>query len=265
MKRIALLVAAAALSTSAAVAADLPLKAAPMLVGPSYNWSGFYLGVAGGWMSERTTNQYTNPAPATLIPWTLSQDNGIIGFRAGGQWQFGQFVLGVQGDFSETIDSRFAGVTGGSAFGPCAPSGGSTCQTRINSISTVGAKAGWAWDKWLLYGQGGWAGGQVNSRVIATATGIPFEGSFSPFYNGWFAGVGVDYVLFKGGFADLIVGVDYQHVDLGSRLHTSTLDAAPNVCPPGVNCRTIGATSDIVRASLTVKVNPFTAPVVAKY
>ena len=34
---------------SAASAADMAVKARPMVVDPSYNWSGFYVGLNAGW------------------------------------------------------------------------------------------------------------------------------------------------------------------------------------------------------------------------
>ena len=55
---------------------------------------------------------------------------------------------------------------------------------------------------------------------------------------------------------DLIAGLEYQHLDLGTQLHNSRLDAF-SACPPGVNCRNVSATQDIVRFRLSVKINPF--------
>ena len=63
-------------------------------------------------------------------------------------------------------------------------------------------------------------------------------------------------MLFRGVLADMIVGAEYQHIDLGTRLHLAPLDGF-RACPPGVNCRNIGATEDIVRARLSLKINPF--------
>jgi hypothetical protein len=61
-------------------------------------------------------------------------------------------------------------------------------------------------------------------------------------------------MAWKGPYAGVILGVEYQHIDLGSRLHMSTaLDGPGNPCPPGVNCRNISATEDLVRGRLSLK------------
>src|SRR5215470_8618013 len=54
MKKLALGVALAALTSLQAMAADLPVKARPLAVDPTYNWSGFYIGAATGgvWATE---------------------------------------------------------------------------------------------------------------------------------------------------------------------------------------------------------------------
>ena len=71
--------------------------------------------------------------------------------------------------------------------------------------------------------------------------------------------------LLRGGWADLIAGLEYQHIDLGTQLELSPLDGF-NPCPPGVNCRSVKATEDIVRFRLSFKINPFApAGVVARY
>jgi hypothetical protein len=51
---------------------------------------------------------------------------------------------------------------------------------------------------------------------------------------------------------NIIAGIEYQHVDVGTAYHASSADAfGPS--PPGVNGRNISATEDIVRARLSLK------------
>ena len=87
------LVVAAFAAPVGAQAADLSLaplyKAPPAQYSPAYNWSGFYLGLNGGggwgdlhWQGIGHTN--------------LS--GGQVGGTAGYNWQFGQAVLGLEGD-----------------------------------------------------------------------------------------------------------------------------------------------------------------------
>ena len=46
-----------------ALAADMAVKAAPApYIAPMYNWSGFYIGMNGGWGSSRNRYEWTGPA-----------------------------------------------------------------------------------------------------------------------------------------------------------------------------------------------------------
>jgi outer membrane immunogenic protein len=99
------------------------------------------------------------------------------------------------------------------------------CQIKRQTTYTAGGRVGYAWGNWLLFGDGGGAWADVHSNLLAPPTLI----------------------------------------DLGTKLHLSTQLDGGLACPPGVNCRNIGATEDLVRARLSVKINPFhTGVVVAK-
>ena len=66
-------------------------------------------------------------------------------------------------------------------------------------------------------------------------------------HNGAYIGGGVEYMIWKGPFADLIGGIDYQHIWLSAR---DDLDAN------GVIHR-MNADTDLVRGRLTLKFNPW--------
>ena len=80
--------------------------------------------------------------------------------------------------------------------------------------------------------------------------------------NGAYAGVGFDYVIWKGGIADLIVGAEYQHIWIDRSQQGSSQEAFD---PNGSNARLVSGNEDIVRAKLSLKFNPFGGPMVAKY
>jgi outer membrane immunogenic protein len=249
-----------ALGFTSAMAADLPVKAPP-IVAAEYNWSGIYGGINAGWIEDHYRWRYTNPAPATCCaPFSASQDNALIGGHIGAQYQFNHFVLGVE---AAVFNGAQDGATGAACVAPNSPT--IACQVRRGAIVTAGGRFGYGWNQWLVYGTGGgaWSSG-VNANLFNPAA--PF-GPFNPFdftsagvYRGWYAGVGVEYVALRGQFVDVIVGAEYQHIDLGTRLHLSTLDGF-SPCPPGVNCRNIGLTEDLVRARLSLKWNAWGAPV----
>ena len=74
-------------------AADMAVKAlAPARLPAPYNWSGLYLGAhIGGAFSSATAN-----VAGTI--WDPGATEFIGGFQAGYNWQFGHFLVGVEGD-----------------------------------------------------------------------------------------------------------------------------------------------------------------------
>jgi outer membrane immunogenic protein len=237
-------------SVQAASAADMPVKAAPpaaFAIAP-YNWTGFYVGGGVGWMHSSYDWRYTNPSPATCCaPFSASTDNAVGSLHVGAQYQWNQIVLGIEAAImAANNSSRFASFTG------CVAPNSLTiaCQIQTRNIFTLGGRLGYAWNDWLLFGTGGWARGDVNSQ-LASGTGLVFDQT-SVRSNGWYAGLGVEYVLVKWSLLDVIVGAEYQHIDLGTTLHLSPLDGF-SACPPGVNCRDISAKEDLVRLRLSLK------------
>jgi len=248
--KIASLVAAAIVfgGVQVAAAADMAVKARPMVapVVTSYNWTGFYIGGSTGWAHGDFDWRYQNPVPATIPPFSANNDNWAFGGFIGYQYQWSQVVLGVEASGNWLSGDNWAS-------GQILPFPTAT-QVRADSVYTVGGKLGWAWNTWLLYVDGGWATGIVKTRLVPTG-GAAFDFT-SERQDGWYVGGGLDYLLTSTGFADIIVGLDYKHVDLGTKSHLSSLDAfGPS--PPGVNGRDISAKEDIVSLRLTFKVNPF--------
>src|SRR3954471_2163870 len=96
-----------------AKAADLPPQparyAAPIAVA-SYNWTGIYLGVNGGygWGTQDPLNIVTN----RFDKYALGFSGGLFGGTVGGQIQAGHVVLGVEAD----VD--WANLRGSSNFVP---------------------------------------------------------------------------------------------------------------------------------------------------
>jgi len=232
-------------STQLATAADMPTKAPMAPAQAAFSWTGFYVGAGAGWARGNFDWRYQNPVPATIPPFSANNDNWAVGGFIGYQYQWSQVVLGVEASGNWLSGNDWA--SGQILSFPTAN------QVRADAIYTVGGKLGWAWNTWLLYADGGWASGRVETQLVPTG-GSAFDVT-SQRQNGWYAGGGVDYLLAHGAFADFIVGLDYKHVDLGTHSHLSSLDGfAPS--PPGINGRDIGAKEDIVTLRLTVKVNP---------
>jgi outer membrane immunogenic protein len=139
----------------AANAADLPpapAYRAPM-VQQVYNWTGFYIGVNGGWGwgTQDPLNIITNRFDGL----SQSISGGVFGGTIGAQIQQGHVVLGLEADLD------WANIKGSGTFMPTIggglPLGTFHATTNIDWESTARARVGYANDNWLFYGTGGLA------------------------------------------------------------------------------------------------------------
>jgi opacity protein-like surface antigen len=160
-----------AIGVSAANAADMPVKAPPVLAEPPYNWSGAYIGANFGsaWTSG-SLNIPNNNFYGGLTEF-------IAGVQAGYNVQYGPLLFGVEGDFD------------GATFGhPALPTStlGSVSQ---NWIGTIAGRVGVVADRWLIYTKLG--GGWVHSDAVLNFPGVSFSGSATS--PGWLVGAGVEF------------------------------------------------------------------------
>jgi outer membrane immunogenic protein len=177
MKRLALGLLLASI-TGAAFAADLavPGKAytkAPA-ASPATNWSGFYIGAVGGYAGE------TGSDPLAL-------KGGFGGGTIGYNWQFGTFVVGLEGD--GTFGDVSATGTGTTVVnGVVVPA---SATDKIQALATIRGRIGVAVDQVLLYGTGGLA--LADEKASATALGVTISDTKTR--TGWTAGAGVEWMF----------------------------------------------------------------------
>jgi opacity protein-like surface antigen len=124
---------------------------------------------------------------------------------------------------------------------------------------------GYAWRDVFFYGQGGYASGEINtSSFVRVGPALLQFDNFSKRHDGWFAGAGVDWAVWKGRQTAIVIGLDYKHVDLGT---TTMISPGDGVAFCSVDCRSIKTSADVVQARFSLKFDPITplTPVVAKY
>jgi len=248
VKRI-VLAAAVALAAGPALAADLPAPPAraPAYVppvAPIYNWSGLYIGanVGAAFDYQGTPNNFVATGPFAGTP-TGGTSHRSTGIAAGGQvginFQNGPWVFGVEGD-ADYLSNK------ATTFGRFTTGATNSHVFTLDLLSTVRGRVGYAFDRALLYGTGGFAMGDY-STTRTQLTGIaPFgtatpgtAESFSALRLGWTAGGGIEYAI--GG--NWTVRAEYLFVDLEKLTYTFALanitQAAPNeyvhVVRAGVN------------------------------
>jgi outer membrane immunogenic protein len=231
-------------SVGAASAADLPAATytkAPTIVDPTYNWTGFYLGVEGGFDWGRSQHYWNDAAtPAAIgLPETsgIKANGGLVGGTFGYNYQFSNhIVIGFESDYSWTNSKGTANYA--APFGPLT----NTAETSQSWVATVRGRVGYAWDRWLVFGTGGAAFTDEDIQLCNVAFGC---GSQSKIASGWTAGGGVEYA-FAGNWS---AKLEYLHNDFGSQSFGPTLDAGGGF----FHARTVTLTNDIVRAGVNYK------------
>jgi outer membrane immunogenic protein len=263
-KRYIFAVLASTLCTSAAMAADLPpVPAAVAPLAPAFSWSGFYLGVNIGYGG----GQFSYPFAFTAIDGsggfggTASVTSGGVlgGGQVGYNWAFANnFLLGFETDFDGAAIRGKVQLDASGFSGPGALS--VSAGSKIQTLGTVRGRAGYAFDRFLVYATGGFAYGQVSSEVnISAPDGGGLSISRTPMRTGWTVGGGFEYAITN----NLTVKTEYLYVDLGNdaALFNGLILGQVNA---NVHQKT---TANIVRAGLNYKFDWFAAPaaVVAKY
>jgi outer membrane immunogenic protein len=142
---------------ASAQAADLPMapayQPAPApVIARVYNWTGFYIGVNGGygWGSQNPFNIITD----RFDNFSTGLSGGAVGGTLGAQIQASHVVMGLEADLD------WANLKGSTVANPTiagVPQGLVRATTDIDWESTVRARVGYANDNWLFYGTGGLA------------------------------------------------------------------------------------------------------------
>jgi outer membrane immunogenic protein len=259
--------------TAAASAADLPRRAAPPPIFtpvPVFTWTGFYAGFNAGYAfdasSRNTGSAFAVPVPFAA-PGTVAvfRDRNQEGFSGGGQigynWQLtpgSGVVIGFEADaqyldFGRNRNSAFISGALAPGFFVTDPRG----LSSLDFFGTVRGRLGYAFDRTLVYGTGGFAYGSGS----ADRSFGGFAGNDS-FRTGWAVGGGIEYALptdsflnfFRSSAVTLKVEGLYVNLDRNTRNQGAFVIDAVNNVP--VVFSGIGRRSDefaVVRAGLNYK------------
>jgi outer membrane immunogenic protein len=217
------------LSATAASAADLPAQPppsrAPIVVSPAFDWTGFYIGVMGGygWSDSATIGGIAVSNPDLKGAFA----GGTLGYNV----QMGQFVFGIEtdaawSDINHTETVFFV-----------------TAQDKFLSFGSVTARGGVALNNVLIYGKGGYA--WTDNQISASAFGL--TASESHFHNGWTIGGGIEWA-FAGPWS---VKGEYMFARYLSETYLAALGGV-----------TLAADVNTVKAGINYR---FNAPITARY
>jgi outer membrane immunogenic protein len=190
-----------------AMAADLPSRTmapmAPISAIPVFTWTGFYIGAQVGYAWNDSDNELfgdglifddDNDGIGTVFPgFSRGDGDGFMGgVHAGYNYQFGAWVVGIEGDiegvFGDDDDDRFRDVV---LFDPITrlPVTYAIAANTIDWQGSIRGRVGFAFDRAMIYATGGFA--------FAGASGsfgnLIDEGDDT--ITGWTLGAGVEYAF----------------------------------------------------------------------
>ena len=193
---------------------------------PVFSWTGFYAGAQAGyaWGDNNGTIAYATPGGLSGDTSFGNDAQGVIGgAHAGYNTQIDTFVIGVEGTVDPT--TLYRNVL---ALPPSAETNlgiGNTVNGSVQSTiqGSIRARAGYAFDRLLLYGTGGAAFGAFKSYFQLYGTDLnkaampPVGPNFyasdtsSATRVGWTAGGGIEYALNN----NWSVEAEYRYSDFG--------------------------------------------------
>ncbi len=188
---VAFVAAVAAVISTSAVAADLPVKAAPLFSPVSaYNWTGFYLGAHVGHLSGTSENDAAGRPNGSASTW-------FVGVQGGYRYQFpNNFVLGVQVAVPVWGENQTFNAT---------PFGGGIVTVKYKGSVLVQGILGYAINRFLPYATLGVGAARIQGQEVFGAVAAPAVTNTHTLVT---AGLGLKYAVTQ----NWQVGVGYNHI-----------------------------------------------------
>jgi outer membrane immunogenic protein len=214
-----------------AFAADLPVRYQPALKAPplpqAFSWTGFYVGLNVGGAFDNSDRIDVSASVAGLGSDAYSLRNKSSGVTAGGQagynYEFALgnmsgIVIGLEADAAYTDLSSNLPIDSGVLI----PGSTVNLSSRLDYLGTIRGRLGYAYDRFLVYGTGGFAYGTVehsatlqapglgtlaNANLKSTETGFTYGGGFE-------YALPVDTFIHMSSTSALTVRVEYLRYEL---------------------------------------------------
>jgi len=174
---------------------------APVYVEPIFTWTGFYVGLNGGYARGKA-----DISDATSAFTTNTETGWLLGATAGYNYQSGRAVWGLEGD----IDYAWLKGNTSNTVGSCVGGGG--CEIKHTLFGTARGRLGYTWDRVMPYLTGGAAFGSV--KITA-----PTGSSETQSKIGWTVGGGAEYAF---SHAWSVKG-EYVYADIGKSTCSATV------------------------------------------
>jgi outer membrane immunogenic protein len=194
-------------------------------------WDQFYVGTQGILPFGTTSSHFervqsgavVQESPESPSVHSLSPKGEMGGIELGGNYRFGNFVLGPEFEMSAgrmLAASSESGVLSATGNPPYVLFQKSDLTWLGSLRGRLGVAAS---DRFLFYATGGFAAGGIGYRSILTfpETGHIYEANRAQIHQGWSAGAGIETALTD----NWSVKLEYLHFDLGDAPITGYLDA----------------------------------------
>jgi outer membrane immunogenic protein len=199
---------------ASASAADLSLRGtAPYYPVPVWSWTGFYIGADVGYGWSNVDHSVTIDGVAVSVP--TNAHGFTVGIYGGYNWQFNQFVAGVETDISWANITATNGIVGKVGVVPFAVQ----AEDTLRWLGTTRARLGFLpVPSVMLYGSVGVAYGGVDDNVIASIGSSSISSSFAQSFSasethfGLAVGVGAEWAI----TSNFLTRAEWLHYDLGS-------------------------------------------------
>ncbi len=219
------------LGATSAIAADMTVKAP--VVAPVPLWTGFYMGVHGGY--GRGNSRLVDPdLTFAQDRFNMATRGWLAGAQIGANWQFDSLVVGAE------LDLSWGDIKGSRPVDPANIFSG--IAVSYQALATGTGRIGYAAGNALVYVKGGvaWANIAVQSFV-----GTPAPIDVNHQRTGLTGGIGLEYALTN----NISARAEYDYlyfgpasIALGTRRSPSSVDHDLHLVKLGVNYRFNGDT-----------------------
>lgn len=176
------------------------------------------------WLANSTDSSIKN-----LVSNITSSDSSrfLGGVKIGYNWQTNSYVYGIEADLSHLKEKTLRSSSTASD-GVREISVSANGDLGLDWLGTIRARSGYAFSDILPYVTAGYAFGSIDGRSNLTYSDSEFgrtERSIGDksTQSGWVAGLGLDYRI----KSNILAGLSYLYVDLGSKKTESDIYATP--------------------------------------
>jgi outer membrane immunogenic protein len=192
------------------IAAPLLLTLAAGVQAADRNWTGVYVGANLGYGNAKASADFS-VLGVPLLNGSENLDGMLYGFQAGYNYQIGRVVLGIEADINGSLQKASnTRICAALACNLVAIT--QTSEDSIPWLGTARLRAGFAFDRFLVYGTAGAGFGEFKSTQTLTTLLGTVTSATSDQRPAWVAGAGIEAAITD----HWSVKAEYLYLDTGT-------------------------------------------------